>query len=206
MKRFKILLLSSALSLIGGVLFVYLGVFNVAADDPHTRPMYWLMEMVRERSVAVRARGIEVPSLSDPAMIAAGGADYDEMCTGCHLQPGMDDSELSTGLYPKPPRLASVRRDNPAQTFWIIKHGFKMSGMPAWGLTHDDTRLWAMVAFLQQLPRLSAEQYAVLTAHGDGNGDMRDHEHAGGAMEGMSMPGMKPNVDSHHADEHRHAE
>ena len=204
MKRFKILFLGGALSLLCGALFIYLGVFNVAADDPHTRPMYWLMETVRERSVAVRARGIEVPSLSDPAMIAAGGADYDEMCTGCHLQPGMDDSEISAGLYPQPPRLASVRRDNPAQTFWIIKHGFKMSGMPAWGLTHDDTRLWAMVAFLQQLPRLSAEQYAVLTARGDG--DMRDHEHGGGAMEGMSLPGIKPNVDSHHPDEHRHAE
>lgn len=150
------------------------------------------------------ARGIEVPALSDAVMIADGAADYNEMCTGCHLQPGMADSEISTGLYPKPPRLASVRRDSPAETFWIIKHAIKMSGMPAWGLTHDDARLWAMVAFLQQLPGLTAEQYAVLAARSAG--DTSGHEHGDGAMAGMSMPAMKPHAHDHHDDEHPHAE
>ncbi len=45
---------------------------------------------------------------------------------------------MTAGMYPEPPILAKVKRDNPAETFWIITHGFKMSGMPAWGLTHED--------------------------------------------------------------------
>ena len=50
------------------------------------------------------------------------------------------------------------------KNFWVIKHGIKASGMPAWGKTHDDKRIWAMVAFLQRLPELTADQYQILTA------------------------------------------
>jgi mono/diheme cytochrome c family protein len=53
---------------------------------------------------------------------------------------------------------AAARRD-----FWIIKHGIKASGMPAWGKTHDDERIWNMVAFLKRLPDLNENQYRILT-------------------------------------------
>jgi mono/diheme cytochrome c family protein len=53
--------------------------------------------------------------------------------------------------------------------FWIIKHGIKASGMPAWGPGHDDERLWNMVALLKRLPDLSPEQYQILTARGGDN-------------------------------------
>jgi hypothetical protein len=37
---------------------IYAGLYNIAADVPHTRPVYWLLETVRGRSVAARARNI----------------------------------------------------------------------------------------------------------------------------------------------------
>ena len=43
-----------------------------------------------------------------------------------------------------------------------MKHGLKMSGMPAWGVTHDDELLWDVVAFLQELPKLQPDQYETL--------------------------------------------
>ena len=177
MKLFKTMLVLGGAGLLAGILFIYFGLFNVAADDPHTKPAYWLMETVRERSVAMRARRIEAPPLKDPAMIIAGGADFNEMCTGCHLKPGVEDSEMASAMYPRPPNLAKATRDNPAETFWIIKHGLKMSGMPAWGPTHDDERIWAMVAFLLQLPRLTPAQYQILTTRGEG--DAGEHKHGG---------------------------
>lgn len=188
MKPVKLLLALAGFGLLGGILFIYFGVFNVAADEPHSKPFFWLMETVRERSIAMRAKGIEVPALDDPAMITSGGADYNEMCTGCHLQPGVEDSELRAAMYPQPPNLTQVKRADPAQTFWIIKHGVKMSAMPAWGATHDDQRMWAMVAFLQQLPRLNPTQYQILTARSEE--DTGGHSHGGG-MEGMTMPGTE---------------
>ena len=192
MKLLKILLALFAAGLSGSLLFIYAGVFNVAADEPHSKPFYRLMETLRQRSIAVHARDVVVPSLDSPALITSGGEDYNEMCAGCHLQPGIEKSELASAMYPRPPNLGKVKRDNPAETFWIIKHGVKMSGMPAWGATHDDGRMWAMVAFLQQLPRLTPAQYQILTARSEG--DMGGHVHgavsqdtAAADMNGMDM-------------------
>lgn len=157
-------LVAFIVALLGGFALLYSGIFNVAADEPHSKALLWLVDKTRERSIALRARRLEVPPLDDAGLISSGGADYNEMCTDCHLKPGVRDSDLHAAMYPQPPNLAEVRRADPAQTFWIIKHGIKMSGMPAWGATHDDQRMWAMVAFLQQLPRLTPEQYQILTA------------------------------------------
>ena len=73
--------------------------------------------------------------------------------------PGRGRSELSQRLYPQAPQLAEASDLTPAQQFWIIKHGVKLTAMPAWGKTHDDELIWDMVAFLQRLPKLSAKQY-----------------------------------------------
>ena len=142
---------------------IYAGMYNIAADAPHTQAAYWLLKTVRERSIAVRAADIRVPAdLMDPRRIAAGAAQYSEMCVECHLAPGMKRTEISQGLYPRAPELRRGSRLTPAQQFWVVKHGVKMTGMPAWGITHDDEVLWDVVAFLKTLPNLTAEQYQVL--------------------------------------------
>src|SRR5918996_3160053 len=77
-------------SLLVASVIVYAGLYNVAADVPHTGPVYWLLETVRERSIAVRAPDIVVPDdLADPNRIASGAGQYAEMCASCHLAPGM---------------------------------------------------------------------------------------------------------------------
>ena len=44
---------------------VYAGLYNIAADVPHTQPVYWLLETVRDRSIAARSRNIIVPDSLD---------------------------------------------------------------------------------------------------------------------------------------------
>jgi mono/diheme cytochrome c family protein len=103
------------------------------------------------------------------------------MCTGCHLAPGARDSEIRPGLYPQPPDLTRSPPPSPARAFWVIKHGIKMTAMPAWGTTHDDAAVWNIVAFLQKLPTLSPGQYQSLVGEsaGDSHDDAdSDHEHA----------------------------
>src|SRR3546814_19109352 len=82
----------------------------------------------------------------------------DLMCAGCHLGPGVERSELSQGLYPQAPELAKHSHLGPAEQFWIIKHGVKLSAMPAWGKHHPDPLIWAMVAFVRRLPGMSAAE------------------------------------------------
>ena len=142
---------------------IYAGLYNIAADVPHPQPIYWLYETVRNRSVAARARDIVVPTdLDDANRISTGAGLYAEMCSGCHLAPGMQRTEISRGLYPRAPELRRQTDLTPAEQFWIVKHGVKMSGMPAWGITHDDELLWDVVAFVRTLPELTPEQYETL--------------------------------------------
>ena len=154
----------------------YSGAYDVAADAPHWSVTSRILTTVRERSIAAHATGLTVPNLADPALISLGAEHYAGMCTGCHLAPGMGDNEMRQGLYPKPPNLSEPRDRDPKQTFWIIKHGIKMSAMPAWGVTHDDEAIWGLVAFLQQLPKMDAAGYAALTADAD-DADHDEHEH-----------------------------
>ena len=170
---FKRLLVMSGAVVMGGVAFLYSGLYSMGADDPHYDVTTWALETLRESSITRASKGIEVPSdLSSAERLLKGGADYNDMCAGCHLKPGKNESDFTIGLYPAPPNLATLTRageDEKSQdqrAFWIIKHGIKASGMPAWAPGHDDTRIWNMVAFLKRLPELTAPQYQILTARG----------------------------------------
>lgn len=148
----------------GAALFVGSGVYDIGADDHHTRPVLALIGELRERSIAVRVRGLGVPDLDDPVDIAAGARRYAGLCAGCHLAPGVSRSQIRPGLYPHPPNLAEEAPRDASRAFWTIKHGIKMSAMPAWGTTLDDAAIWQLVAFLRRMPSLAAEDYRQLAA------------------------------------------
>ncbi|MCZ6618163.1 MAG: cytochrome c [Gammaproteobacteria bacterium] len=181
MKYLSALLIFCGVAVLGVGGFIYSGAYQIGADVPHTTPVSWVLEILRERSIERAARDIPVPELDDSQLLLAGGPDYNEMCSGCHLEPGRTESDMSVGLYPAPPDLTTHDEEEEhgetqaaARQFWIIKHGIKATGMPAWGPTHDDQRIWAMVAFLQKLPELSELQYQILTARGE---DDSGHAH-----------------------------
>jgi len=195
-----------------GAVVVYSGVVNVAADNPHSAPIYALLETARERSIAVRAKNIEVPDLGDADLIQSGAGNYDAMCVGCHLAPGMTETELSQNLYPAPPSLADADRESdPARDFWVVKHGIKSTAMPAWGKSMDDPYIWGLVAILEQLPALSAAEYRALVAssggheHGGGESEGHDHggKHQGSHQQSEPKPAADPDV-HHHANGSKH--
>ena len=170
-------------------IFIFAGVYNIGADAPHYRPVYMALEQLRDRAIKHHASSIVVPAdLNSPARIATGAGLYTEMCTGCHLGPGLEKTEMSQGLYPQAPELAKVQDRSAAEQFWMIKHGIKLSAMPAWGKTHDDQLIWDMVAIVRALPKMTPEQYkaTIASAPADHDAMMKD-------MPGMkSMKGMKP--------------
>jgi mono/diheme cytochrome c family protein len=185
------MLLTVAVTLLGlGLLcagFVWSGTYNIGADDPHTRPLHALLETLRDRSIESHSAGVSVPDLTSAELIRSGAGNYDAMCTGCHLTPGMNDTEISKGLYPSPPNFTKEAIDNPAEAFWAIKHGIKASGMPAWGKSMQDQYIWGLVAFVSELPKLNPESYEEAVATSGG------HSHGGGESEGHT-----------HGDEHEH--
>lgn len=161
-------------AIVGMFAVVSSGIVNVGADQEHSPMMYSFLETARNRSIANASKDIIVPDLEQVDMISTGGADYKDMCAGCHLSPGVESTDFSASLYPKPPNFTKTdvieryqTKAGAQQGFWAIKHGIMASGMPAWGASHDDDRMWAMVAFIRSLPDLNENQYTMLTTRLD---------------------------------------
>jgi mono/diheme cytochrome c family protein len=215
LKTLTTLLLAALALILVGAAVVYFGVINVAADVPHSAPIQALLETARQRSIVVRAERIEAPDLSDGELIRTGAGNYDAMCAMCHLAPGVEVTELSANLNPAPPSLADANRmKDPARDFWIIKHGIKATGMPAWGKSMEDRYIWGLVALLEQLPSLTAMEYRALVASSGGHQHGGAESHTRGEKpvdSGDQQLGEKRPAETHHPgesepDAHGHAD
>jgi mono/diheme cytochrome c family protein len=167
----------------GGLLFIYSGIYNVAATSRDPAIVRWILSTTMDHSVERRGAEVVSPgdlSLSDPRTLEVGFEHYNEMCTGCHGAPGVEPGEAHDGLNPKPPNLAESAQDmSPGELFWVIKHGVKMTGMPAWGPTHSDAKIWAMVAFVKKLPQITPSDYRDMQTRLAGADGQANHHHAG---------------------------
>lgn len=145
---------------LGGLAFVYSGIYNVAATVPHNALSFWLLNTASDRSIQNRAARIEAPDLRQPGLVERGAILYREECVRCHGAPGIGMDPIGRGLEPLPPRLEeNARHWSPEALFWIVKHGIKMTGMPAWGPSYDDDDIWALVAFMQEMPGMMPRRY-----------------------------------------------
>jgi mono/diheme cytochrome c family protein len=160
---------------LAGLVIMFSGAIDVGATNPHSFLTQFVLSTTMDNSVRRHAKDIKPPPLDNPDKIMDGFRHYREMCVGCHLAPGIDSSEIRKGLMPEPPKLQeAVEEWRPNELFWVIKHGVKMTGMPAWGPTHSDDKIWAMVAFLEKLPHMSADQYREM---GKMAGPDQEHHH-----------------------------
>jgi mono/diheme cytochrome c family protein len=166
MRTLKPILIFIILALLVLAGLIYAGTFNVAADQPHSRFVKTLLEVTRSRSVEVRLDNIQPPSdLANPQRIERGGRLYGSNCMGCHLGPGVEETAIYKGLNPQPPRLAIHGAHHGARNqFWIIKHGIRMTGMPAWSASRTDEQIWDLTAFIRRLPDMSPATFQRRTA------------------------------------------
>jgi mono/diheme cytochrome c family protein len=182
----RVVLTSLALAVlflvIGGLGFIYSGLYDVAATDTHWPMVRWGLEEARARSIKAHAKAIAAPAaLDDPGTLLIGTEHFAAHCAVCHGAPGVPKGDIAHGLYPQPPNLAGAAKFYTAgELFWILKNGIKMTGMPAWN-DHSDEELWATVAFLEKLPTMSEQDYAKLVMASIQSGG---HHHHDGPDEG----------------------
>jgi len=163
---------------LGGLLLVYSGAFNVAATEEHAAFTRWVLDTTMQRSVEHRAPDVRRAEDVTPAMLAAGASAYRSMCQHCHAGPGAEREDWADGMRPRPPHLVETAADwKRNEVFWLVKHGVKMSGMPAFGPTHDDEALWGIAAFVKQLPAMTPERYAALSGGSGASGGSGSGHH-----------------------------
>jgi len=178
------LLVLVIVGLAGVMIFVYSGVYNVAASEEHSDLEIWLLDKMLDNSIQARTGEITAPDLSDSSMILAGYRSFDAMCVQCHGAPGVGRDAFAQGLNPIAPSLSEEAGEYSAETlFWVTKHGVKFTGMPSFGASHSDQAIWEIIAFMKQLPELGYYDYlefeqswaaADTAAPGDGH---EGHEH-----------------------------
>ena len=152
---------------IGGALVLVSGVVPIKASSGHWPVTAWFLDFAKSRSVATHTLGMSAPPLDDPALLMKGAGHYEFGCRPCHGSPTFDQPRIAAAMTPRPPDLRStVREYDPVDLFYIVKHGIKFTGMPAWPAQERDDEVWAVVAFLQRLPEMDERGYEELAAAG----------------------------------------
>lgn len=158
-----ILILLGLLGSAGGLLFAWLGLAPVAASSGHWPITRWFLHFAMRNAVETRSLGTEVPNLRDPALVLKGAGHYATGCAPCHGAPGESRSLVVQHITPEPPFLPDrISRWQAPELFWIVKNGIKFTAMPAWPARQRDDEVWAVVAFLQEMPAMSPARYEQL--------------------------------------------
>ncbi|MBN1236949.1 MAG: c-type cytochrome [Gammaproteobacteria bacterium] len=159
-----------ALALVGAIVAAavpLLGLVSITASSGHWAITDVVLHGAMRRAVATQSLGIEPPPLSDIAMIAEGAGHFEIGCAPCHGRPGAAPPPIPEGMTPPPPYLPPrIEEWKPRELFFIVKHGVKFTGMPAWAAQRRDDEVWSVVAFLLALPELDPESYLQL-AYGE---------------------------------------
>jgi mono/diheme cytochrome c family protein len=89
---------------------------------------------------------------------------YADHCVYCHGTAAGEASAttLAKGLYPRPPQLATdgVEDDPEGVTFWKVKHGIRLTGMPSWSSGLTDQQIWTVALFLKHMDKLPPQPQA----------------------------------------------
>ena len=163
--RRLLLMLAAGGALLAAVLIA--GGYNVSAAAGHWPVVGAILHLTMHNSVTVRAGGPVPEDLHTDKRALAGAGHYDLVCRDCHGAPGAPLSAVARSLEPPPPHiLEGVRNWQPEELFWIVKHGIKMTAMPAWPSPHRDDEVWSMVAFLLRLPDMTPDAYREMVTAG----------------------------------------
>jgi mono/diheme cytochrome c family protein len=145
-------------ALVGGFLAVRSGLIAANADATPGGLEVWAAGASLDATLAREApKGPNPVSLTDDHL-TEGVKLYEEHCAICHgVAAGeASASPIAKGLYPKPPQLGTdgVEDDPEGVSYWKIKHGIRLTGMPSWKSSLSDTQIWTLALFLKHMDKL----------------------------------------------------
>jgi cytochrome c553 len=148
---------------VAALLAVLAGAIPIRASSGHWRTTAWVLDLIKRRSVNTYSRLVVDPGSPSPAAIVRGAAHFDSGCRPCHGSPLAGRPALVMRMTPHPPHLTDrIARWDGRELFYIVKHGIKFTGMPAWTAPQRDDEVWSMVAFLKAMPAMSSDTYRQL--------------------------------------------
>jgi len=145
---------------VGGLLVAVSGIIPIKASSGHWAITHAFLHFAKQRSVSTHTVGITPPLLDDPALVLKGAGHYEIGCRACHGSPELRHPKIARHMLPAPPYLPETAPNwRSEELFYMVKHGIKFTGMPAWPAQQRDDEVWAVVAFLRAFPDLDAAAY-----------------------------------------------
>lgn len=152
------LLVAGLVFVVAAIVVAWLGLYDVAATKGHNEAFAWFLHFTMRNSVKSHAPAIARPPLDDLALITKGESYAALRCAPCHGASNRPADILAHSLLPTPPNIRTLKGEfSPDQLHWIIKHGVKMSAMPAWPTQKRDDEIWSLVAYLNHIGKNPAE-------------------------------------------------
>lgn len=108
-----------------------------------------------------------VPVQPSEANYVAGAELYKQHCAVCHGLPDSQKTAIATGMYPRPPQLfvgKGVTDDEPGESYWKIFNGFRLTGMPGFSKSLNETQMWQIALLVANADKLPASAKAALAA------------------------------------------
>jgi thiosulfate dehydrogenase len=173
MKNFVVGLILGLLILpVCGYLYVWSGKMPTATDATPL-PFEKSMAMMALHKAADRDAPKTAPIQADEANLTAGAFVYTMNCATCHGSMGGQPSAEAKGMFPAPPQLLipddMVTDDAPGVTYWKVKNGIRLTGMPAFHSTLSEKEMWQVSLMLSQADKLPDKVKNVLKASGSGS-------------------------------------
>ena len=100
-------------------------------------------------------KGVPAAPIDRQASVKEGERLFGTECAACHGASGHNPTDAGRWMYPRAADLTS--RDSQSysdqETFWIIKNGIRLSGMPAFAKVESDEHIWDLVLYVRTLPK-----------------------------------------------------
>lgn len=148
---------------LGGALALTIGLVPIKASPGHWSITTAILEFAKERAVWTQSLTAPDLELEESWLVLKGAGHYESGCKPCHGSPGRPMPAIPAAMTPRPPELgARSKQYDDRELFFIVKHGIKFTGMPAWPAEGREDEVAAMVAFLRAYPDLDAAEYHLL--------------------------------------------
>jgi thiosulfate dehydrogenase len=150
--------LTLAFALIGAYALVRSGLILANADAKPGWLETWMASTSLHATLDSEApKGPNPVALSDENLLN-GVRLFARNCAVCHgsAKGAASPSPIASGLYQKPPQFATkgVEDDPEGVSFWKIKNGIRLTGMPSFGYSLSDTQIWTLALFLKHMDKL----------------------------------------------------
>ena len=188
------ILLLCVIALVGAGYGALLIRHGFSAKDEPSALEKTVARAVRNLSIPGDAKQARNPIPATPENLTEGRGHFADHCATCHANDGSGDIEMGRNLYPKPPdlRLPQTQNLTDGEIFYIIQNGIRLTGMPAWGDSHEVDDNWKLVLFIRHLPNLTAEEKKDMERFNPKSEDDQQHEHE------VGTPSGKPGEEHHH--------